>query len=99
MECAIAKSRQYKEYLAASNEVSDFLKRNEVEPKEVARRYKKALESYRKYLDHNGYGMPKPICEYDRNDKSTWKYLDLIIGNGTLIGEVINSNWLGKGAA
>lgn len=39
---------------------------------------KKTLESIRKFLDSNNIKMPRPKYIYKEEDKTTWKWLDII---------------------
>lgn len=75
-------SRYFKEYEEAAREVSSYFKLGQLEPKNVAARFKEALISLRDHLDDKRIKMPPAKYQFDIKDKSTWKFKDVtIVGN------------------
>lgn len=89
----VFRSEEAIEFMAATCEVRRHLKISSLEPPMVARRYKIAVDAYRKYLDDLYIIMPAALYPYDKNDLSTHKYLDVKVNNKKFLCDVINTNW------
>ncbi len=74
----VLNSQESKEYRAACVEINRYLKKGQVETPKASKRYKKAIENYRLYLDKKNIRLPDPIYPINKKDKSTLKYLDVI---------------------
>lgn len=64
------------EYIGACEEVRKYLLLSACEPPKTYNRYKDALHNYRMFLDDLSCKMPKAKFPYDKDDKSTWRYLE-----------------------
>jgi DNA modification methylase len=65
-----------------------------------SKKYKKALENYRLFLDRNGIRLPPIKYPIFKNYKNTFKYLDAIIkdnyGRFEFVQMIHNPNWIYK---
>jgi hypothetical protein len=68
------------EFISAGKEVARYTSCNLAEPKNVEMRYKSALAALRDFLDDNDTLMPEPKWHYSEKDKTTWAYLNVILG-------------------
>lgn len=75
----IFNSPECKEYEASLRECIKFIKRGEVESSIVKKRYNKALESYRKFLNKNQIILPIALYPYDAENKKTHRFKDIIL--------------------
>jgi hypothetical protein len=73
----------FDEYKTASRICLRYFKEDTIEPIDVTRRYKIALTNLQSHLDVSGMKMPIPIYRYKREDRTTWKILDVIIATST----------------
>jgi hypothetical protein len=66
-------------YVKVSEECADYIRKQLIEPKNVAEKYKRALKALRNHLNVQGWRMPKPKWKFDQRDTSTWIYSDVEI--------------------
>lgn len=86
------------EYIESCKELGAYVRANTLEPGSVSRRHKNAIHNIRDYLDSIGIEMPAPNFPFDHRDKSTWRYLDVVLTGGRekrkiYVRSVINPNY------
>lgn len=95
----VLNSPESKEYRECCVEIKKFYKKGEVETPAISKRYKKALENYRLYLDKRNIRLPTPIYPMNKKEKNTYKYLDVILRETEEHGieyvqMIINPKWI-----
>jgi hypothetical protein len=96
----IFNSFEAKEYRDASIEIKQFYRSGVCETLEATKRYKKALERYRNFLDDRNIRLPCPKYPILKSNKNTLKYLDCVVQEIDFKSEFIkmvpNPEWLYK---
>jgi hypothetical protein len=98
MDYSILNNVVTREYFNACLALKAYFKVDKCETPEVSHRHKAALHNYRIMLDKLNIKMPKPIHPYNREDNTTWFYLDCKLSDSKFIKVIINDNWKYKEA-
>ncbi len=96
----IFNSRENQEYIAACKEIKEYYRSNTIVPAVTTKRYKKALENYRNYLDAMNIRLPVIKYPIIKTDPNTYRYSDAVLKeldtHTQYIRMVENPNWIYK---
>jgi hypothetical protein len=79
MDKRIVNSKEYKNFLKISQDMVKFFKLKSAPPPDEHDHYLKVLAKYGKLLDKLNIANAIPLYRYKHDDKSTWRYLNVII--------------------
>lgn len=87
-----------KEYVKASLEIKEFFKKGAVETPAASKKYKKALQNYRDFLDCRNLRLPVAKYPIVEKDKNSFKYLKILVKeydeSTEYVKTVVNPDWI-----
>lgn len=72
-------SDEAKQYIKAGNLIKVYYQNKTIPPYHIKKSFNNALQRYREFLRGKGIHMPKPLYPFNKDDPSTWFFLECVI--------------------